>query len=221
MATIIKPNAVEHASGAAFRGVAYDLTDMAAQAEGYLGDVRRRAAEIVEQARREAAAIRQDAEAAGRRAAEQAIERILDEKVARQMKTLTPALQAAVKQVEESRQDWLQRWESAAIELAAAIAGRLVRGELGRRPEISKAWVREALELAAGSGEVTIRLNPADHQTLHKQLPQLASAFAPLATVKAATDDLISPGGCQLVTEFGVVDMQLEAQLERIKEELA
>ena len=87
------------ASGTAFRHVAYDLTDMAAEADGYLGGVRREAPKIVEQARREAAAIRQQAEAAGRRAAEEAIERILDEKVAKQMKTLTPALQAAVAQI--------------------------------------------------------------------------------------------------------------------------
>ena len=221
MATIIKPHSPGHASGAAVRGVAYDFTDMAAQAEGYLGTVRSKAAEIVEQAKREATAVQQNAEAAGRRAAEQAIERILDEKVAKQMKTLTPALQAAVKQVEDARQDWLRHWESTALDLALAIAGRLVRGELSRRPEISAQWIRESLELAAGGGDVTVRLNPADQQTLERQVSQLAAAFAPLATVKVVADDSVSPGGCKLITEFGTIDQQLESQLERVKEELS
>jgi len=220
MATIIKTHTPQRESGKAFRGVAYDLTDMAAQAEDYLGTVRSQAAEIVEQAKREAAAIRQDAEAAGRHAAEQAIERILDEKVAQQMKTLTPALQAAVKQVVDAKQDWLRHWERSAVELAVGVAGRLVRGELERRPEISGQWLRESLQLVAGSGDVTVRLNPADQQTLERQVTQLAAVFAPLATVTVLADEAISPGGCRLSTEFGSVDQQLETQLERIKAEL-
>ncbi|RIK80966.1 MAG: hypothetical protein DCC67_08630 [Planctomycetota bacterium] len=219
MATIIKQRTA-HESGTALHAVAYDLTDMAVQAEDYLATVRREAAKIVEQARQDAAAVRQAAEAAGRQAAEQAVERILDEKVARQMKTLTPALQAAVKQIEDAQQAWLQQWESAALDLALALAGRLVRGELTRRPEITLQWVRESLELAAGRGEVTVQLNPVDAQTLERQVKQLADAFAPLASVAVVAEETITPGGCRLLTEFGIVDQQLDAQLERIREEL-
>jgi flagellar assembly protein FliH len=221
MATIIKTHEAQRQSGSARRAVAYDLTDMAAQADSYLGTVRGQAAQIVEQAKREADAIRQQAEAAGKRAAEQAIERILDEKVAQQMKTLTPALQAAVRQVEDARQAWLRHWEACAVELAVKIAGRLVRGELQRKPEISAAWIRESLQLAAGSGEVTIRLNPADQETLAKQAQQLAAVFAPLARLTVVADESITLGGCKLITEFGSIDQQLETQLERVKQELA
>jgi flagellar assembly protein FliH len=221
MATIIKPNEPQRASGAAFRAVAYDLTDMAAQADSYLGTVRGQAAQIVEQAKREADAIRQQAEVAGKRAAEQAIERILDEKVAQQMKTLIPALQSAVRQVEDAKQAWLKHWERCAVELAAKIAGRLVRGELERRPEISGAWIRESLQLAAGAGDVTIRLNPADEETLARQAQQMAAVFAPLAKVSIVADETITPGGCRLITEFGSIDHQIETQLERVKQELS
>jgi flagellar assembly protein FliH len=221
MATIIKSHEPQRPSGTALRAVAYDLTDMAAQANNYLGTVRGQAAKIVEQAQREADAIRQQAEAAGRRAAEQAIERILDEKVGQQMKTLTPALQGAVKQVEDAKQAWLRHWEACAMELAVQIAGRLVRGELQRRPEISAAWIRESLQLTAGSGDVTIRLNPADQETLARQAQQMAAIFAPLAKLTIAADETISPGGCRLVTEFGTIDQQLETQLERVKQELS
>jgi flagellar assembly protein FliH len=219
MATIIKPEMLT-ASGTALRHVAYDLTDMAAEADGYLVGVRREAAKIVEQARRDGAAVRQDAEAAGRRAAEEAIDRILDEKVAQQMKTLTPALQAAAQQIRDSQQSWLKQWESAAVELACAIAARLVRGELARRPEISLAWMREALELATGAGEIVIHLNPADHATLERQTAQLAASMHPTAKVRLAADATTSLGGCRVTTEFGTVDMQIEAQLERITQEL-
>ena len=221
MATIIKPESVQHASGTALRGVAYDLTDMAAQASNYHRTVEQDAVEIVASARREAAVIRGDAEAHGRRAAEQAIERILDEKLARQMKTLTPALQAAVEQISEAKQDWLRHWEQAGVGLAVAIAERLVRGELTRRPEIALDWIRQSLELAAGSGEVAIHLNPGDHHAIERQVEQMAAAFCPLATARVVADEAVSPGGCRIVTEFGTIDGQLEAQLERIKQELS
>lgn len=221
MATIIKPETLQQPSGTAFRHVAYDLTDMAAEADDYLGSVRREAAKIVDQARREAAAVRQDAEAAGRRAAEEAIERILDEKVAKQMTTLLPALHGAIEQVREAKQGWLRHWESAAVELATAIAGRLVRGELARRPELSTEWVREALELAAGAAEIAIHLNPADQQALGRQAAQLATAIHPAATTRVTPDATVGPGECRVTTEFGGVDLRIETQLERVKEELS
>lgn len=219
MATIIKHESLQQV-GTALRDVAYQFTDMGRQAEDYCRNVEREASQIVDAARRDAAGIKQEAETAGRRAAEQAIHRILDEKVAQQMKTLTPALKAAAAQIGESRDHWLHRWEASAVDLALAIAGRLVRGELSRRPEIALDWIRQSLELVAGSGEIAIHLNPIDAQTLEPRVAELAAALHPLATTRIVADGTITPGGCRIATEFGSVDGQLEAQLERIKQEL-
>lgn len=221
MATIIKTHGSQNASGPTLRGAAYDLTDMAAQADQYLAQIRAEALKIVEQAKQEAAAVRQQAEAAGKQAAEAAIERILDEKVAQQMRSLVPALQAAAKQIEDAKHQWMLHWEQTAIGLSSAIAQRIVRSELTRRPEITLEWVREALQLAAGAGDMTIQLSPADQHTLKKQVQQIANVFAPLASVTVAASDAVSPGGCRVVTEFGAIDQQVETQIERIKEELS
>ncbi|HMO83721.1 MAG TPA: FliH/SctL family protein [Lacipirellulaceae bacterium] len=221
MAPAIKPDMWERNSGTAFRQVAFDLTDMAAGADEYLDRVRHDAQQIIEEARREADAIRQSAEEAGRQAAAEAIERILDEKVSRQMKTITPALQSAAEQIRDARREWIQQWESSVIDLSAAMAARLVRGELSRRPDVSLAWVREALELIAGVGEFAIHLHPADVDVLRTQVGQLAAATHPTATVRVTPDESITTGGCRVVTQFGSVDLQIEAQLERIKHELS
>jgi flagellar assembly protein FliH len=220
MATIIKPESLQRASGTALRGVAYNLTDMAAQATDYQRSVQQDAAQIVEAARRDADTVRREAETAGRRAAEAAIDRILDEKVAQQMKTLTPALRAAVQHIADAKQEWLRHWEHAAVDLAIAIAERLTRGELTRRPEIALDWIRQSLELAAGSGEVVIHLHPGDHAAIERSVEQLAAAVCPLATARVVADGAVSAGGCRIATEFGTIDGRLEAQLERIREEL-
>ena len=220
MATIIKRESPLHASGIELRKVAYDLTDMTNQGDTYLHEVRAEAVKIVQQAEQEAAQIRQEAEVAGKQAAESAIERILDEKVAKQMKALTPALSSAVKQIEDSRQDWLRHWESSATQLACAIASRIVRRELQHQPEIALQWVQEALQMCAGAAEITVRLHPSDHETLGKQVCQLAEVFHPAASAKIVADPSLSVSGCRIETEFGSIDQQLETQLERLQQEL-
>lgn len=220
MATIIKRESQQHQSGKAMRGVAYDLSDMEVQADDYLDTVRSEAIKIIQEAKQESAKIREQAEAAGRKAAEEAIERILDDKVAKQMKSLTPALTMAVTQIDDSRQEWLRHWEVSAIQLACSMAQRIIRQELKSQPKIAQDWIEEALRLSAGAGEITLRLNPTDHETLGAQVSRLAEVFRPAAPTKIVADETITKGGCRVDTEFGSIDQQIETQLERIAEEL-
>ncbi len=221
MATIIKREAKLFSSGTEMRNVAFDLTDMAGQADAYLQEVRAEAAKIVQQAEQEAAKIRQDSERAGKAAAESAIERILDEKVAKQMQTLTPALAAAVQQIEDSRQDWLRLWETSATALACEIAKRIIRRELETQPEIAQEWLRDALQMCAGAAEITVRLNPIDRDTLGVQVQQLVDVFHTVAQANIVADESVSLGGCRIETEFGEIDNQLETQLSRLQQELS
>ena len=221
MATIIKSEIQTHPSGTPLRRVAYDLRDFSGQADDYLDRVRAEAAKIVLQAKQEAGKIRAQAEQAGRQAAEEAIEKLLDDKVAKQMRTLTPALQTAVAQIVDSQADWQRHWEKSIVQLACAFAKRLVRRELKQQPEIALEWIREALQLAGGAAEITLRLHPHDLITLQTQVEQLAAVFSPAAPARIVGDETISLGGCRLETQFGSIDQQLETQLTRISEELS
>lgn len=202
-------------------GLALDMSDMSGQADQYLDSVRSEAVKIVDQAKQEAAAVRKQAEQAGQQAAEAAIERILDEKVAKQMQTLTPALAAAVKQVEDSRQEWLQVWESRTVQLACSIAQRIIRRELGQQPELSLEWIAEALRLCSGTAQITVKLHPSDHATLGAQVTRLAEEFHPAAPANIVADEAVTAGGCRVETEFGSIDQQIETQLERVAQELS
>ncbi len=221
MATIIKNESQAFPTGTPLRQVAYDLRDFSGQADDYLSRVRSEAAKIVMQAKQEAEKIRSQAEQAGRKAAEEAIEKILDQKVAKQMQTLTPALQAAVNQIVDSQADWQRHWETSIVQLACALSKRIVRRELTQEPEISLEWIREALELASGAAEITVRLNPTDLTTLRDQVENLASVFHPAARTRVVGDETITLGGCRVETQFGSIDLQLETQLARISQELS
>ncbi|MCA9234595.1 MAG: hypothetical protein KDA44_03960 [Planctomycetales bacterium] len=220
MATIFKSNSPPQASGATVRGVAFSLADISGQAEQYVAGVRQETGKIVSGAQAQADEIRRQAEEAGRQAAEQAALKTLDQNVAQRMNTVLPALQSAVAQLTDAKHDWQRWWEAQALGLARAMAERIVRAELSVRPEIQLTWVREALELAAGAGEITLQLAPGDVETLSGQIEQLTEMFASAATVRIVPDARITPGGCRVVTEFGVIDEQLETQLARLEEEL-
>ncbi len=222
MSTIIKANAQQSLPGQpAIQPVAFNLRNMETQAQGYLDQVRAEAQTILREAEEEAQRIRERAEKEGRDAALQAVERVMDEKVARHMQTLLPALEQAIEQVQDSRQQWLHHWQHNAIQVATAIAAKVIRREIAQQPEIPLELIKETLELASGSEEIQLHLNPTDHQHLGRQAEQLAEQLSRLAPATVVADERITAGGCLAQTKFGVVDNQIESQLARIAEELA
>jgi flagellar biosynthesis/type III secretory pathway protein FliH len=200
---------------------AFNLEDMSRQAENYLQAVQQRAAQILATAKAQADAVAETARDRGRQTALRDAEFIANSKLERQMKSFVPALTKTVEAIQHSRQSWLKHWEEQTVHLAVAIAERVIRGELTRRPEISLEWVREALELATGQGRIAVHLHPQDCEALGQQTQMLVDQLAPLGTGRVVSDPTVEVGGCKLVTEFGCVDQQISSQLNRIEKELA
>ncbi len=217
MPTVIKAAGRQGAS----YGVAFNFEDLTANAEGYLKQIREQAGQILLKATQEAERIRQAAAEDGRMAAERAANQILDQKLAKQLETLLPALQAAINEIQFSKQGWMAHWEQRAIRLASAMAARVCRRELQRQPEIPLHLVKEALELSSGGGSVRVLLNPADLAALGEQLQKLTTEVSRLAAAEIVPDERISRGGCRVETTYGMIDQQFEAQLNRIEQELS
>src|SRR5688572_10373449 len=173
MAGIIKATetaASGQALGQALAARTYQFHDVG---ESYVGQVRSQTSKIVADAKREAAQIKAKAQTEGQQAALAAVEASLRTKLDQQLGSVLSALQQAVAGIAASRQAWQQRWEEQAVKLAAAIASRIVRRELSQHPEISLEWIREALELAAGSGQIVLKINPQDQAALGDRLDRV------------------------------------------------
>lgn len=222
MATIIRKDGTrESPARRAVQPVAFSFADMRGQADNYLETVRSEAAKIVQQAHRDAEKIRREAEVAGRKAAEAAAERVLDEKVSKRMTTIIPALEQLVKQINDAKGELQSHWERSALQVSTAIAARIIRRELKHDPQIAVVSIAEALRLAAGTAEIKLRLNPTDYENLGPQIERLAATLCQLSPNQIVADDTITAGGCRVETRFGTVDQQIEAQLRRIEEDLA
>ncbi len=174
------------------------------------------AAATIEAAQQQAAEIRQRAAEEGRLGAEQIIEQRINER----MDAVLPIVRAAAAELADAKQAWLRRWEQSAVQLAVKIAERIVRREVARSPQIAIELVREALELTAGTQQMKIRLNPADFAELEGQVKRLAQEISRGTNAVIVPDECISRGGSRLETQHGVIDQQIETQLERIAAEL-
>ncbi|MEX2315920.1 MAG: FliH/SctL family protein [Pirellulales bacterium] len=221
MATIIrKDNVRESHSGPSIQPIAFSFGDMRGRAGDYLETVRGEAAKIVQEAHQQAEKIRRQAEAAGRKAGESAVDRMLEEKIAKRMETLLPALERTAAQLDDAKGELLRQWERSAVRVATAMAARIIRRELARQPEIALDIIAEALRLATGTGQITLHVNPTDYEHLGKQIERLAETLGHIAPAHIVADAEVSPGGCRVTTTFGEIDQQIEAQLRRIEEDL-
>jgi flagellar assembly protein FliH len=221
MATIIrKDGACQSPSGRTEASVAFNFCDMRGQADDYLKTVQHEAAKIIQQAHQQAEQIRRQAEVAGRKAAEAAVERILDEKVARRMDTLLPALEQLTEQLNDARGELQRHWERSAVKVATAIAKRIIRREIASHPEIALEIISDTLRLAAGTAEITLRVNPTDYENLGSQINRLAATLCKLTPSEIVADAGITPGGCRVETKFGEMDQTIESQLKRIEQDL-
>jgi flagellar assembly protein FliH len=219
MASVIKAGKILP-SGTAVQHTEFNFEDMSAQASLYLESVQQKAGQIVAQANQQAKQTIVQAAERGRQSARDAAQKAALEEMKTKWQALAPALQQAIDSAAQLRSSWLRQWEQQVIQLAIAMAERLVRGELSRRPEIPQQWIREALELASSGQSITLRLHPADHEALGQLKEVLVSEFSNLAAADIVPDVRIAQGGCRVDTEFGYIDQQLATQLKRIEEEL-
>lgn len=213
-------------------GIAFNYADIEARCREHLDNVRRQTREMIQQATADAEAIRQQAELEGsevgyregmNRAQEQIDQRarqLSDEVVSRRLQTTLPALQSAAEALQRERDQWIADWETVAVQLSVRIAERIIREQIAVRPQIAVQSLREALELAAGTPRMTIRMHPADLAQLGEQPERFFDGITPCAQVACQPDPGMTPGGCMIETEHGIVDGRVETQLARITAEL-
>ncbi|MGH2461097.1 MAG: FliH/SctL family protein [Chloroflexota bacterium] len=135
-------------------------------------------------------------------------ERALREQAAR----LSQLLDQATHDLREA----LFELEPQVIELAMAVAGRVVERELAADPTLVVGVVRAALEAAATLPVIRVRVHPTDE-------PTLAAIWASLGPTSGGTpvelvaDPALQPGGCVVDTASGFVDAQPRTRLDELR----
>lgn len=212
--------------------VSFNFDDLQRQSDDYVEESRRRAAELIDQAQAEAVEVRNCAFDEGREAGltaglaaaeDQIADRVAELAAQRSqdsLRTVLPALETLVSSLQVERERWLADWEAAAVLLSVSIAEKIIRRELSQRPALAGDLIRQALRLVAGHSQVKLRLNPQDLTELQSGQCDVAQCLSHLPDTVLVPDEAVSPGGCIVETLHGVIDARIETQLQRIVDEL-
>lgn len=127
---------------------------------------------------------------------------------------------AAARELLNLREKVLRESEDDLLRLSVAIAEKVIRREIGLDRRIVENIVVEALGTVSQREQLVVRLNPADHALLKTcSSEQLADLFSE-RKVTLLPDEEVTPSGCMVETEMGMVDARIESQLEEIANRL-
>lgn len=110
--------------------------------------------------------------------------------------------------------------ETKIVELALAVAERLVCTQLKVAPDTIKAIVRETMNMLNGDEQIGLYVNPDDLETCRRYSEQLKEEFPDLIKVEIFSDGKLTRGSCRIESESGVAEYLIEDEKEQLKEML-
>jgi len=216
----------------AHEAVVLDLGDLRQQAEKMRAQARAEADRMLNEARAEAERLTAEATQKGHDAG---YRQGYDEGHAAGLKQgHDEALQKTREQLNQLQQAWVDaagQWDNqrrtmlldarqSVLELAIAIAERILK----RAPQVDRALVIDqvaaALEQITRPADVQLRIHPDDRPLLSEALPELIKTSDQLEHVHLVDDPEIAPGGCRVTYGKGAIDATLATQLDRITQAL-
>ena len=212
--------------------IVFNYEDLRERCNVYVEKVRLETRNMIQDARIESDSIRKKVYEQGRqsgfqqglRDAEEHIrsraEELADQLAVEKLKTTLPAMQVAADLLVLEREKWMADWEKIAVQLSLAVAEKLLRSKLDAEPKISTEMIRGVLELATGTPHLTLKISPEDLEQLGDHAEEVIRSMASCGKVTLSADESISSGGCVIETQHGVINAEIENQLERIASEL-
>lgn len=214
----------------AHEAVVLDLGDLRRQAEQLKAQARAEADRIIAEARAEGVTITEAAQRdgyeagyatgkaegleAGRTSGHDEALQSTREAIDR----LEAAWLGAARAWELERRDMVLDARESLLELAVAIARRVVKRVPEVEPNVVADQVDAALEHVARPHDAAIRIHPEDRALVEEVMPRLVQALGGTDHVRLIDDASIQPGGCVVTSGRGRVDATLGAQLDRMVE---
>jgi flagellar assembly protein FliH len=223
MAGILKANQVSTVSSS-LQPIAFNLHDVEEAAKTQLDDVRKKAQQLIEQAKMDADRIRKDAADQARREAladmEAKFQQRSKELAEKQTAEATQSLKSVLKELQGATDQWLGQWRDETLTLALAIAGKIIRSRVDKEADIVLGWLTDSTAAWSGARRIEVRLSAKQFEELAPRVGDVLKPFANQATCDVIEDPKIEPGGCVVKTDLGLMDWQISSQLSSLEEQL-
>lgn len=127
--------------------------------------------------------------------------------------SVVSAMKSAVDQIERTKTDLQIAANRDLLVFATRLAEKMtfVIGRDGR--EAAQENLKRAVRLVGELTNVTIRVNPADHETMRVFAPTVFKQMRDAVHIEVVADESVSAGGCVVRTERTEVDATLETQV--------
>jgi len=139
---------------------------------------------------------------------------------AQQQESLIQACQQMLAGLEADRLAWNATARQDLVDLAIAIARRVVGHVSQQHREAIVKNLEEAARLVGARSDVTIAVHPDEAEAARLFAKSLVELQEQCQHVRVVPDPQVSGGGCRICWRTGVVDATVETQLERIAAEL-
>jgi len=136
--------------------------------------------------------------------------------VTTELESVIQKLRRAYMDIEKYRQQLYLKAETESVELALAVARRIIGQEISLDRQIVLNVVKGALDKVINHEKVKIRINPQDLEAVQTSLFEFLPHVEKLENVHFEADAAITTGGCVVETNFGTVDARIESQLDQI-----
>jgi type III secretion protein L len=170
-------------------------------AQGIVDAARRDAEKLLDEAQKERNQIREEARRAG-----------YEEGLTRWNETVIQAIEAQDRLLKDS--------EQSLVLLSVRVAEKIIGERLRSSPDVIVDIVREVLKSIRSEKGLIIQVNPDHVETLRQSIDRLHDLLENGCQIKILANAAISPGGCIVESELGVIDGQLETQLKCLEEAL-
>jgi len=103
------------------------------------------------------------------------------------------------------------------LDLAVAIARRILGQEIARDQTAVLPIVQAALTKVRDQEQITVRVNPENYEAVLAARLQLQASLTRDNALTVAADSSLAQGDCVLETPYGKVDARIDTQLELVK----
>ena len=134
------------------------------------------------------------------------------------IESLLSSLKESLSGLHKVKKQILLDSEREAVELALAIARKIVCQEVATDRNVVLNVVKESLRKVVGHKKIKIRLCPDDLQFMNDAKSQIPGLTEDFEKIIFEADKSIMNGGCIIDTRFGDIDARIERQLQAVEE---
>ena len=143
--------------------------------------------------------------------------------IADMQQTMQSSLEKAQHLIQTAEQEVAQMFvdaEHQIVEIALAVASKVLAREIADNPTTILPILKEALDKVSDQDQITIRVNPEDYEMALMAKRDLQLMIKRDNTITITADHTVALGGCTIETALGTVDAKLDTKLELVHKAL-